>query len=263
MFSSGFAVAGDATSKTFGASEATQPEVAESGQDAESDVKDVKEAFSALESASDWRQRRDAAKRLVELGDSALSAIRRGAKDHTAKEVREHCFTLLIEHFPADEQAREVMFEQGLSDNLPRIRYICAFSLGDLKVHEAHRRLRHVMDDPAEDELTRYAAAKSLAQLGEQDVIAFLYDGLGSDHYMYRYVSNLGIEALSGKDLNDFDYDYSEGVFVSGGVEAKGPRRPIEDNEARVSRYRAMVSYFRWLRDAHPELFKHVAGKSW
>lgn len=239
---------------------ATQPQEAEASHDAAGMPDTVSAAFAALENASDWRQRKDAAKRLADLGDEALSTIRRGAKRHTNEEVREHCYSLLIERFPEDERAREVIYKQGLSDTSSGIRYRCAFSLGELKVFEAHRRLRHVMENPEENEINRYAAAKSLAQLGEPDAMSYLYDGLGSDHYMFRYLANLGIKALSGKNLNDFDYDYSEGALVSGGREAKRPRRPIEDNKLRASRYRALANYFRWLRDAHPELYKHVAG---
>ncbi len=220
----------------------------------------VEDAFADLESATDWRQQQEAADRLGNLGHEALSTIRRGAKRHSDAKVREHCFVLLIQQFPNDERARETISQHGLSDDSSRIRYLCAFNLGELEVFESHRRLRFVLDDENEEELNRYAAAKSLAQLGEPDVMLFLYDGLGSNHYMERYMSNLGIKALSGKNLNDFDYDYSEGAFVSGGVELKGPRRPIADNEIRSSRHAAIAKYFRWLRDERPDLFKHVDG---
>ncbi len=226
-----------------------------------SDVSGVKAAFAALENASDWRQRRDAANRLGEIGQPALSVIRRGAKRHADDDVRDQCYSLLINHFVDDEQARETIYQHGLSDASTRIRYTCAFSLGEHKVFGAHRRLRLLMEDSEQDQLTRLAAAKSLAQLGEPDAMLFLYDGLGSDYYMSRYISNMGIKAISGKDLNDFGHDFSEGAFVSGGTELRRARRPVEDNEVRSSRYRAIADYFRWLRDDRPELFKHVNGQ--
>jgi hypothetical protein len=117
------------------------------------------------------------------------------------------------------------------------------------------------MEREDSDEYTRLAAAKSLAQLGEGSVLRTLYIGLGHDRYMPRYMANLGIKALSGKDLNDFEgYDYSEGAFVSGGVEAiKTDPDAIADAHQKALRFKAMESYFRWLQKEHPELYKFVS----
>ena len=101
----------------------------------------------------------------------------------------------------------------------------------------------------------RYACAKSLAELGKQDVIVTLYDGLGNDRYMPRHLCNMGIKALTGRDLNEFNYNYGEGAMVSGGVEYRFARRPILDAENKASRFRAIAEYCGWLRDEKPEVY--------
>jgi hypothetical protein len=108
-------------------------------------------------------------------------------------------------------------------------------------------------------EWERFAAAKSLAELGEADVLRVLYEAIESDWYMHRYMGNLGLKGLTGKDLNDFEkYDWSEGAFVSGGREAVPMFDAIEQSEKRAKRYSAMAAYFKWLKAEKPEIYKHV-----
>jgi hypothetical protein len=106
------------------------------------------------------------------------------------------------------------------------------------------RALQPLPDTPT-DERTKLAAAKSLAQLGEADVLRTLYYGLESDCYMERMMANAGVKALSGKDLTAFGgYDWSEGAAVTGGVEGVGPFDPIRRVERRQTRYATITSYF-------------------
>ena len=98
-------------------------------------------------------------------------------------------------------------------------RYQCAFLLGDLKVHRAERALRAALEGATgkDDEFFRYTVSKSLAQLGEADVqvLRNLFAAVSDDSFMSRHIGNIGLKALSGKNLEDFEgYHYAEGAFV-------------------------------------------------
>jgi len=216
-------------------------------------------AFEKLVNAEDWRERDSAAVELGSLGERARNDIVRGASRHENAEVRKACYELLSKQFINHQWAGETMATSGLLDSDEEIRYICAFNLGTNKIYAAHRCLRALMNDKSASDRARLAAAKSLAQLGEPDVMPRLYRALSSDHYMDRYMANIGIKALSGKDLNDFKgYEYGEGAFVSGGVEAVYDEAPECTAEKLGKRYMAIASFCRWLREQHPELYKHL-----
>jgi hypothetical protein len=75
-----------------------------------------------------------------------------------------------------------------------------------------------------------------------------------------RRQGNVGLKALTGRDLNDFaEYDYSEGAIVSGGREAERMFDAVEHATRRAQRYAAMTAYFTWLKAERPELYKHVS----
>ena len=66
-------------------------------------------------------------------------------------------------------------------------------------------------------ERLRAAAQKSLGELGELQMAPALWWGLGSDDAYTRYLSNLGMRGLTGRDLMEFGYTSPwEGAFVSG-----------------------------------------------
>lgn len=222
----------------------------------------VREAFKRLtEAGNDWRAARAACNELASIGEPALDAVCDGAEDHEDVEVRRACYELLTDEFAHHERAIETAAQEGLTDPDHRIQYVCAFQLGEHKYFPAHAKLRRLLENPESDEHARIAAAKSLAQLGEADVIRALYEAVGSDWYMPRSMGNRGLKGLTGKDLNDFEgYDFSEGAFVSGGVEARGTFDAIEFSERRAKRYRAMELYFRWLKAERPEIYKHVSS---
>jgi hypothetical protein len=223
---------------------------------------DVEEVFQELVHASDWREAKDASQRLGEFGEKAFDVIRRGAT-YEKEQVRRYCYELLMQKFADNERARATIMNDGLADKNDSIRYMCAFFLGEHKVYSAFRRLKNLMEDEPLESLSRYAAAKSLAELGESGVIEVLYEAAGNNYFMPRYLSNLGLKALTGKDLNDFEgYDYHEGAFVSGGRELIMQRRPIEDSERRAKRFLAIAAYCRWLKEAKPEIYKHLAPKN-
>jgi hypothetical protein len=215
--------------------------------------------FDKLANAKGWRERDAAASELGSLGDRALNTIVRGASNNEDAEVRKACYELLSKQFINHRWAGETMATTGLLDSDQEIRYICAFDLGTKKIYAAHRRLRTLMNDKSASDRARLAAAKSLAELGEPDVMPRLYRALSSDHYMDRYMANIGIKALSGKDLNDFNgYEYGEGAFVSGGVETLHDEAPEDTAEKLAKRYMAIASFCKWLREQHPELYKHL-----
>jgi RNA polymerase sigma factor (sigma-70 family) len=222
----------------------------------------AREAFEKLVAANgDWKREKPALDELKALGAKAKDLLQREAEHHEKERVRDYCYELLTGQFPKDERVIRTVLVHGLSDKSERIRYRLAFWVGEQKVYDAHRRLRHMMVDKANDERTKLAAAKSLAQLGEGDVLRPLYYGLESDWYMERMMANAGIKALAGKDLNDFGgYDWREGAFVSGGVEGVGPFDPIHRAEKRLKRYTAIKAYFEWLKEKRPDLYKHLTG---
>ena len=105
----------------------------------------------------------------------------------------------------------------------------------------------------------RQILAKSLAQLGEADVLRTLYTAVADDAFMPRYVGNIGLKALSGKSLEDFEgYHYAEGAVVIGGIECKTEVDAITSAEKKAQRFQAAAAYFRWLKTERPELYKNV-----
>ena len=86
-----------------------------------------------------------------------------------------------------------------------------------------------------------------------------LYAGLGSEDHYTRYLSNIGMKALCGKDLTDFDYEGPwEGAFVSGPAVARMKGQPIEKAKRRSGRWQAIVRFLEWLEKDNPELFKRL-----
>jgi hypothetical protein len=219
-------------------------------------------AFERLVQADDdWRKADAAQKELAAFGKGAVDVVRRGAENHPKERVRLACYDLLIHNFANDPFTPRTLTYSGLSDADQRIRYACAYALGEQKVFAAHRHLRHVMDDTKNDERTRLAAAQSLAKLGEGDAIRYLYTGLESDSAVSRHLANLGVKALTGRTLNAFDgYDFFEGATILGGQEAAMEFDAIVRAEKRMKRYQAILSFCTWLKKERPDLYKHLTG---
>jgi hypothetical protein len=217
-------------------------------------------AMERLIKADDWRKARAAKKELAAIGKPALHLIEHHAKRHDDDQVRLYCYELIIEQFGDEPNVFETIAHNGLMDESDAIRYHCAWHSGALKIYGAHRRLRWLMEDAKQDDHTRNAAAKSLAELGEPDVIVELVKSMQSDHYMPRYMANVGAKALTGKNLNDFGgYEYSEGAFVSGDVELMMMNPyPVDVHEMKSKRHAAIAEYCKWLEKHRPEVFKHL-----
>ncbi len=217
--------------------------------------KDIQKAYTELTLADHWRKARAASDKLSTFGEAALPTILEGAKNEK-RMVREHCYEILRSKFPKHEKSIQAIID-GLNDNDPRISYLCALHLGAHHIAKAKKALETCVKDKSKGDRTRYAAAKSLAELGDQEVTAMLYKGLGSEDYYTRSLSNIGIKALSGKDLTDFGYEGpGEGAWIISGVEALGEGQVIEKAKRRVRRWQAIVLFLEWLKKEKPELFK-------
>jgi hypothetical protein len=131
--------------------------------------------------------------------------------------------------------------------------------LGENGIVKARKALKACIKDKSKDVKTLYAAAKSLAELGEQDVMVRLYTGLGSDDHYTRYLANIGIKALCERDLSDFGYEGPwEGASVLGPRVVRTQGHPIEKAKKRVGRWKAIVAFLKWLEKEKPELFKEL-----
>jgi hypothetical protein len=210
---------------------------------------------------TDWPSELAARKELAALGQAALPKVAETARSHEVVRVRRACYELLTDAFAKDERAVDTVVRYGLDDQDPGIRYHCAFLLGDLKVQRADRALRDALEDATgkDDGFFRYTLSKSLAQLGQADVLPSLFAAVSEDTFMARHIGNIGLKALSGKNLEDFEgYHYAEGTFVSGGKELRGPFDAITSAEKKVQRFQAATAYFKWLKTERPELYRYV-----
>jgi HEAT repeat protein len=211
--------------------------------------------YETLVSADHWRQQAEAVHALGDLGEAGLPLLVRGTH-HDSEKVQDWCYRELFKKFADHEQTTQAVL-RGLESEHHRIRYSCCFFAGTQKIESAKQKLRELY---REDKDLKLTAAKSLAQLGETDVIRTLYWSAGSDYYMPRYQANVGLKALSDRDLIDFSeqtdgYDWAEGAMVSGGREVQFFPRLIEDAEQKAQRYTALAAWSRWLKQEKPELY--------
>ena len=221
-------------------------------------VHDALKKIGEAGAATDWPAESAARQELIALGKPVVRTLHRELGEMEDVRVRRACYEILGESFAKDGQA-VLILAGGLADEDDQIRYGVAFRLGDLKVYSAHRRLRLVMDDVKVPEHIRLAAAKSLAQLGEACALRLLYEGATADGYMDRYIANIGLKALSGKDLSDFEgYQFSEGNSVSGGRELMVAFDALTFTEKKARRFSAAAAYFRRLKAERPDLYKHL-----
>jgi hypothetical protein len=110
-----------------------------------------------------------------------------------------------------------------------------------------------------DDQFFRFTLAKSLAQLGKNDVLPVLITAVSDDAYMSRHVGNIGLKALSGKSLEDFGgYTYAEGAFVTGGIELSMWVDSLTAVKRKAGRFRAAEAYLEWIKAERPELYASV-----
>ncbi len=190
-----------------------------------------------------------------------MPKLTEAARSHGEARVRRACYDLLTTAYANDERAVDTVVRYGLGDKDPRIRYQCTFLVGDLKVHDAKPALRAALKAATgkDDEFTRFTVSKSLAQLGEADVLPSLFAAVSDDSFMARHVGNIGLKALSGKNLEDFEgYHYAEGAVVIGGIESSSPFDAITAAEKKAQRFEAAIAYFKWLKTERPELYRYA-----
>ena len=224
--------------------------------------REIADHFASLVSATHWRERNAARDALATCGEKALPTLITGSA-HNSKDVRRACHHVLRANFATDQRAIDAIVA-GLDDDDQRIRYESAFHLGPSGALRAVDALRTLVADEKTGERTRYAAAKSLGELRVKDVTVTLWQGLGSDDAYTRYLSNLGIKGLCGKDLTEFGYGSPwEGAFVSGGAVGRRKGAPIEKAKNRVARWTAIVAFTEWLKTDKPDLFAELAEKLW
>ncbi len=214
-------------------------------------------AYDRLVTAEHWREARAACETLAGYGEEALPLVIKGTM-HNKSRVRQFCYEIIYERFHSNPRTFDVMI-RGLEDENSWISYLCAFHLGEHGIKQAAKPLKACIERSDRDELTRYAAAKSLAEIGDDSVAAMLYIGLGSDDHYTRHLSNIGIKALTGKDLTEFGYESPwEGAFVSGPNVAEFKGHPIEKAKRKLERWKAIVAFLEWLETEHPDLFKKL-----
>jgi hypothetical protein len=215
---------------------------------------------------TDWQSEMAARKELASLGLKAAPKVAETARSHQSDRVRRSCYELLTDAFATDASAVDTAIQYGLRDRDARIRYHCAFLLGDLKIQRAEQALRAASASATgkDDELFRYTVSKSLAQLGQADVLRVLFVAVSDDSFMARHVGNIGLKALSGKNLDDFEgYHYGEGAFVDGGMEFSVPFDAIASAEKKALRFHAATAYFKWLKTERPELYENVTYRKY
>jgi hypothetical protein len=224
----------------------------------------VRTAFDKLARAAtdtDWPSEAAPRKELASLGQEAVPTLTEAARGHGEARVRRACYELLTGAFAKDERTVDTILRYGLHDQDPQIRYHCAFLLGDLRVHHAAGALRAALKGATgkDEEFFRFTLSKSLAQLGEADVLPTLFAAVTDDSYMSRHVGNIGLKGLSGKSLEDFEgYHYGEGAYVIGGQELTMGWDAITSAETKARRFRAAAAYFKWLKAEGPELYEYV-----
>jgi HEAT repeat protein len=224
----------------------------------------VQRAFDKLVRSAtdtDWPSQLAARTELVSLAHEAVPKLTEAARSHSEARVRRSCYELLTTAFVNDERALDTVVRYGLHDKDPQVRYQCTFLVGDLKVHDAKPALRAALKAATgkDDEFTRFTVSKSLAQLGEADVLPSLFAAVSDDSFMARHVGNIGLKALSGKNLEDFGgYHYAEGAIVIGGIESSCPFDAITFAEKKAQRFEAATAYFKWLKSERPELYRYA-----
>jgi len=217
--------------------------------------------FVQVASRTNWPAELEAREALVFVGPVIIPKLTEAARDHRESRVRRSCYDLLTRSFADDERTADTLLRHGLLDQDSEIRYQSAFYLGDLKVQRAEQALRAAFDGATgkDDMFIRFTLAKSLAQLGQADVLPVLIAAISDDAYMPRHIGNIGLKALSGKCLEDFGgYVYAEGAFVIGGAEFSTPVDALTAMEKKSRRFRAAEAYLQWLKAERPELYSSV-----
>lgn len=207
--------------------------------------------------ASHWRERSAVAKKLQPRGDEAVTAWLH-LLEQEPDDNRRHAdvFYHLRTQFPDHPRLRGYILRCGLDSANSAIRYESQFHVGTQHWDAAAPVLWTQMIDRKQTDWTRFVAAKSLGEMGDARALGTLIEAVQNERYMPRHFGNIGLKALCGKDLTDFGYEYGEGAFVSGGVEARmlNPD-PLAEADRKAKRFTALRDFLQWLQKEKPEWY--------
>jgi HEAT repeat protein len=218
--------------------------------------------FVQAASKTDWPAELEAREALLSLGSEIVPKLTDAAQVHSDSRVRRSCYDLLTRSFAGDERTSDTLLDHGLHDRDDGIRYQSAFLLGDFKIQRAEPALRAAYAGATgkDDQFFRFTLAKSIAQLGQSDVLPVLVAAVSDDRFMSRHVGNIGLKSLTGRNLDDFrGYTYGEGAWVTGGIEMMVPFDPVQSVERKAARFEAAKAYLAWLKTERPELYNSLS----
>ncbi len=213
--------------------------------------------------ASHWRERSAVAKKLQPRGDEAVT-VWLHLLEQEPDDDRRHAdvFCHLRTQFPDSPRLRGYILRCGLNSTNSAIQYESQFHVGTQNWQAAAPVLWQQMIDRHQTDWTRFVAAKSLGEMGDPRALAMLIQAVQNERYMPRHFGNIGLKALCGKNLTDFGYEYGEGAFVSGGVEATmlNPD-PLVEADRKAKRFTALRDFLQWLQKEKPEWYDELVTR--
>ncbi len=206
-------------------------------------------------------QAKNAWETLLKQGDHGALALISLSRSTQNKGLRSAVIGTLCATFGSYPWVKEYILTEGLHSSESFIGYTCLYCVGEQRWDEAHNLLLAKMQGRHEEDQHRFAAAKSLAQLGDLRSLPTLIEAaLHRDYYYSRRCGNIGLAALTGKSLNDFNYQDREGVNLSGGVEIRDGRfDAVKELKTRLRRHAACHEYLKWLQEERPALYAALA----
>lgn len=192
-------------------------------------------------------------KEFASHGDAAVKALLVVLQMHDEPRLLRDAFSALRKNFPAHAATKEYILTQGLRSPHADIRQGSLFHVGDQKWSEAREELwKRMNSDPAH----RYLAANSLGELGDVRALPTLLQAVQQNSFFPRHWGNMGLNALTGKSLEDFGYSYQEHSSILGGKEVLVyVTDPLKTVDYYARRYTACSDYLKWLQAERPELY--------
>ena len=201
-------------------------------------------------------QAKTAWEKLLQRGDPGVMVFIWLSRNSEHRILRSSSTRALCGSFASHPQAKEFILTEGLHSYQSDARFTCLYCVGECRWGEARDVLFDQMQDRQGEDLHRFAAAKSLAQFGDIRSLPTLVEAALHKSYYPRHCGNVGLAALTGKSLNDFDYQDQEGSSLLWGVVIHNGRfDAVKELETRIARYTACRDYLQWLRNERPELY--------
>lgn len=207
--------------------------------------------------AEHWQARSAVAKQLQDRGEEAVTVwLYLLEQQPDDQQIHKDVFYHFRIQAPNHPRLKEYVLRCGLNSANAAIRYESQFHAGTQHWHAAAPVLWTQMIDRKQTDWTRFVAAKSLGEMGDVRSLRTLIEAVQNERYMPRHFGNIGLKALCGKDLTDFDYNYGEGAFVSGGVEPRMANPdPLSEADIKAKRFTALRDFLQWLQKEKPELY--------